>query len=110
MPSPWLDKNPCFGYFLGVVTCFKEEIRIGSDMRSLARLLARHGTLPSRTLLLHLLQGEMAAFDACLTFARARGLDEPQLVVYEPQPTRTRLCDFRGLAVLLRAGAPAGVG
>lgn len=59
---------------------------IGSDLRSVARLLSRHGGPAGRKYLTGLFQGEAAAFEACLAFAGALGLDEPWLVSYEPTP------------------------
>jgi len=59
---------------------------IGSDLRSVAYLISRHGALPGRKFLLNILQGEMAAFDACITFAGALGMDESRLSAFEPRP------------------------
>jgi thiaminase len=47
-----------------------------SDLRSIAHTLSRHGTLPSRTLLMNILQGEAAALDALFAFARPLGLTD----------------------------------
>ncbi|OGG04726.1 MAG: hypothetical protein A3F83_01045 [Candidatus Glassbacteria bacterium RIFCSPLOWO2_12_FULL_58_11] len=59
---------------------------IGSDLRSIAQLINRHGTLKSRGFLVNLLQGEAAAFEALLKFGRALGLSETKLAAYEPAP------------------------
>jgi pyrroloquinoline quinone (PQQ) biosynthesis protein C len=59
---------------------------LGSDLRSIAHLVARFGDTPSREFFLNILQGERAAWDALLAFARALGLSEADLRAYEPQP------------------------
>jgi pyrroloquinoline quinone (PQQ) biosynthesis protein C len=57
-----------------------------SDLRSIALLVNRHAHLPSRDYLLGSLQGEVAARDSLLAFARALGIDEGNLRAYEPLP------------------------
>ncbi len=57
---------------------------IGSDLRSLALLVVRHGGLPSRDFFLGALQGEAAARQALLAFAEALGMAEEDLRAYEP--------------------------
>lgn len=57
-----------------------------SDLRSIAFLVHRHADLPSRDYLLGSLQGEAAARDSLLAFARALGIDEGDLSAYEPLP------------------------
>ena len=52
---------------------------IASDLKSVAYLLSRFGSAPSRDFFLGILQGERAAWDALLTFADALGLSEAQL-------------------------------
>lgn len=47
---------------------------ISSDLRSIALILSRHGTLASRRFLMNALQGEAAALDALHAFAGALGL------------------------------------
>lgn len=59
---------------------------ISSDLRSVAHLVSRCDSLPSRDFFLGVLQGEKAAWDALLVFARALGLDEAELGAYEPLP------------------------
>lgn len=59
---------------------------INSDLRSIALLLNRHAHLPSRNYFLGSLQGEAAARDALLVFARALELSEADLQAYEPLP------------------------
>ena len=59
---------------------------IASDLKSVAYLVSRFGSAPSRDFFLGILQGERAAWDALLTFAHALGLSETQLRVHEPQP------------------------
>lgn len=59
---------------------------INSDLRSIALLLSRHAHLPSRDYLLRSLQGEAAARDALLAFARALEVSEADLQAYEPLP------------------------
>jgi thiaminase len=59
---------------------------IGSDLRSVAHLVSRFGSAPSRDFFLGILQGERAAWDALLTFAHALGLSETQLSEHEPLP------------------------
>ncbi|HSF57433.1 MAG TPA: hypothetical protein VLD83_05140 [Candidatus Binatia bacterium] len=57
---------------------------IASDLRSVAHLASRFGGAPSRDFFLGILQGERAAWDSLLTFARALGLSEAQLREHEP--------------------------
>ena len=57
---------------------------IASDLKSVAYLLSRFGSAPSRDFFLGILQGERAAWDALLTFADAVGLSEAQLSEHEP--------------------------
>jgi len=59
---------------------------IASDLKSVAYLVSRFGSAPSRDFFLGILQGERAAWDALLTFAHALGLSETQLREYEPLP------------------------
>ena len=59
---------------------------IGSDLRSIAALVSRHGSVPGRQYLLNVLQGEAAASDALLKFAAALGMKESQLAACEPLP------------------------
>ncbi|MFQ5852344.1 MAG: hypothetical protein ACE5JU_17405 [Candidatus Binatia bacterium] len=59
---------------------------ISSDLRSVAHLVTRFGASPSRDFFLGILQGEKAAFDGLFVFARALGMNETDLRVYEPQP------------------------
>ena len=59
---------------------------ISSDLRSVAHLVSRFGGAPSRDLFLGVLQGERAAWDGLLSFARALGLSEPDLQTHEPLP------------------------
>jgi TENA/THI-4/PQQC family len=59
---------------------------IASDLRSVAYLVSRFGSAPSRDFFLGILQGERAASDALLTFADALGLSETQLREHEPLP------------------------
>ena len=57
---------------------------IASDLKSVAYLLSRFGSAPSRDFFLGILQGVRAAWDALLTFADALGLSEAQLSEHEP--------------------------
>jgi thiaminase len=57
---------------------------IASDLKSVAYLLSRFGSAPSRDFFLGILQGERAAWDTLLTFADALGLSEAQLCEHEP--------------------------
>jgi thiaminase len=59
---------------------------IASDLKSVAYLVSRFGSAPSRDFFLGILQGERAAWDALLTFARALGLSETELCEHEPLP------------------------
>ena len=59
---------------------------IASDLKSVAHLVNRFGSAPSRDFFLGILQGERAAWDALLTFAHALGLSEAQLREHEPLP------------------------
>jgi hypothetical protein len=57
---------------------------IASDLKSVAYLLSRFGSAPSRDFFFGILQGERAARDNLLTFAAALGLSEAQLCEHEP--------------------------
>ena len=57
---------------------------IASDLKSVAYLVSRFGSAPSRDFFLGILHGERAAWDALLTFADALGLSEAQLREHEP--------------------------
>ena len=57
---------------------------IASDLKSVAYLLSRFGSAPSRDFFLGILQGERAAWDGLLTFVNALGLSEAQLSKHEP--------------------------
>jgi thiaminase len=59
---------------------------IASDLKSVAYLVSRFGSTPSRDFFLGILQGERAAWEALLTFAHALGLSETQLREHEPRP------------------------
>jgi pyrroloquinoline quinone (PQQ) biosynthesis protein C len=59
---------------------------ISSDLRSIAFLLNRHAQFPSSGYLLSLLQGEVAAREALLLFARALQMTQTDLEAYEPLP------------------------
>jgi len=59
---------------------------IASDLKSVAYLVSRFGSAPSRDFFLGILQGERAAWDTLLTFAHALGLSETQLREHEPLP------------------------
>ena len=59
---------------------------IASDLKSVAYLISRFGSAPSRDFFLGILQGERAAWDALLMFAHALGLSETQLREHEPLP------------------------
>ena len=69
------------GLFAGEQYCI-----IASDLKSVALLVSRFGSAPSRDFFLGILQGERAAWDALLTFAQALGLSETQLREHEPLP------------------------
>jgi thiaminase len=57
---------------------------IASDLKSVAYLVSRFGSAPSRDFFLGILHGERAACDALLRFADALGLSEAQLREHEP--------------------------
>jgi pyrroloquinoline quinone (PQQ) biosynthesis protein C len=57
---------------------------IASDLKSVAHLVSRFGSAPSRDFFLGILHGERAAWDALLTFADGLGLSETQLREHEP--------------------------
>jgi thiaminase len=67
---------------------------VGSDLRSVAILAARHGHLPSRSYLMNILQGENAAFEALLKFGQALGMNEDALKSCEPIPGAFGYCAF----------------
>ncbi len=64
----------------------EQYVTIGSDLRSVAYLVSRSGSPAIRDFFLGVLQGEKAAWDALLVFARALELDEADLDAYEPLP------------------------
>jgi len=73
---------------------------IASDLKSVAYLVSRFGSAPSRDFFLGILQGERAAWDALLTFAHALGLSETQLREHEPLPgSHTYSCYMAWLAL-----------
>jgi thiaminase len=57
---------------------------IASDLKSVAYLVSRFGSAPSRDFFLGILHGERAAWDALLTLADALGLSEAELREHEP--------------------------
>jgi thiaminase len=57
---------------------------IASDLKSVAYLVSRFGSAPSRDFFLGILHGERAAWDALLAFADGLGLNEAQLSAHEP--------------------------
>ena len=59
---------------------------INSDLRSVALLINRESHGPNREFFLGALQGEAAAADALLAFARALEMNEDHLRSYEPMP------------------------
>ncbi len=59
---------------------------INSDLRSAALLVSRQGDASNRDFFLGALQGEAAARDALLAFARALEMSEDDLRAYEPMP------------------------
>ena len=59
---------------------------INSDLRSISLLVNRYGGLASGAFFLGALQGEAAARDALLAFAKALGMGEADLRAYEPLP------------------------
>ena len=59
---------------------------IASDLKSVAYLVSRFGSAPSRDFFLGILQGERAVWDALLTLAHALGLGEIQLRDHESLP------------------------
>jgi thiaminase len=67
---------------------------ITSDLRSIAGLLSRLGQLPSRSWLLAVLQGEAAALDALLIFAKKLSTSESDLKSFEPIPAAHAYCAF----------------
>lgn len=64
----------------------EQYLIIGSDLRSVAHLVTRFGGSPSRDFFLNTLQGERAAWEALLAFARALDLGEADLAAHEPLP------------------------
>lgn len=67
---------------------------ISSDLRSIALILSRHGTLPSRHFLMTALQGEASALEALHTFASGLGLAVGDLDIIEPFPAAHVYCAF----------------
>lgn len=67
---------------------------ISSDLRSIALILSRHGTLPSRHFFTSALQGEGAALEALHAFAGALGFSGGDLETAEPLPAAHAYCSF----------------
>ena len=65
-----------------------------SDLRSIAHMLSRHGTLPSRAFLMNVLQGEAAALEALFAFARPLGMTDRALADFEPIPPAHAYCAY----------------
>ncbi len=59
---------------------------INSDLRSVALLVSRQGGAPNHDFFLGALQGEAAARDALLAFAKALEMSDEALRAYEPMP------------------------
>jgi thiaminase len=59
---------------------------VGSDRRSFALLASRFPSAPAGDLFLTMAQGESQALRLLLDFASAVGMDEADLVAYEPKP------------------------
>jgi hypothetical protein len=57
---------------------------IASDLKSVAYVISRFGSAPSRDFFLGILHGERAAWDALLAFADGLGVSEAQLREHEP--------------------------
>ena len=83
---------------------------VGSDLRSVAILFARHGDLPSRSYLLNLLQGENAAAEALKEFALALGMREEELKASEPLPQAYGYCAFVAWLALYGSDAELAAG
>src|SRR5260370_19718072 len=83
---------------------------VGSDLRSVAILLARHGHLPSGSYLLNLLQGENAAAEALKEFALALGMREEELKASEPLPQAYGYCAFVAWLALYGSDADLAAG
>ncbi len=64
----------------------EQYVTIGSNLRSVAHLISRCDRPAVRDFFFGVLQGEKAAWDALLVFARALELDEADLDAYEPLP------------------------
>jgi thiaminase len=67
---------------------------IRSDLRSIALIISRHGTFPSRPFLMNLLQGEAAAMERLHTFAGALSMSDADLERCEPIPAAHAYCSF----------------
>ncbi len=74
---------------------------IASDLKSVAYLLSRFGSAPSRDFFLGILQGERAAWDGLLTFVNALGLSEAQLEQARASGWRSCLHLLHGVACAL---------
>lgn len=88
-----LEKNRVHRESLKVFVGQQHHI-ISSDLRSIALLLSRQGTLPSRPFLMNVLQGEAAALDALHAFAGSLGVNRSELEVFEPLPAAHAYCTF----------------
>lgn len=67
---------------------------VGSDLRSIALILARQAVLPSGRFWINVLQGEANALDALHVFAGALGLELDDLESIEPLPGAQAYCAF----------------
>lgn len=67
---------------------------ISSDLRSIALILSRQGTLPSRRFWINVLQGEAAALDALHALAGTLRFELSDLEAFEPLPAAHAYCAF----------------
>jgi thiaminase len=67
---------------------------ITSDLRIMAYMVSRHGTLSSRAFLMNVLQGKAAALDSLFAFARPLGMTDAELADFEPIPAAHAYCTY----------------
>ncbi|WP_405540315.1 hypothetical protein OG787_50990 [Streptomyces sp. NBC_00075] len=88
MPNRFLDLLETGEVPKGHLRALAGELHrlVGSDRRSFSLLASRFPSAPAGDLFLTMAQGESEALRLLLDFASALGMDESELVAYEPRP------------------------
>ena len=78
---------------------------ISSDLRSISLLVSRYGNSPSRSFLMNVLHGEVAALEALHTFAAELKLSPADLEAVEPIPAAHAYCAYMAWIALYGSDA-----